>query len=81
MPRFRRLEAGELSFPEFGSRGLRPAPGGAVVFACSLLHLASRVTVGKRYAFLPFLYDEAAAEIRERNNPHLGEGLGAYKKD
>jgi hypothetical protein len=37
------------------------------------------VTRGKRYAFLPFLYDDAAAKIREANNKFLGEGVGAYR--
>jgi hypothetical protein len=37
------------------------------------------VTRGRRYAFLPFLYDEAAAKIREANNTYLGEGVGAYR--
>jgi predicted 2-oxoglutarate/Fe(II)-dependent dioxygenase YbiX len=50
-----------------------------VVFSCSLLHAVSKVTRGRRYAFLPFLYDEAAAKVREQNNAHLGEGVGAYK--
>jgi hypothetical protein len=39
----------------------------------------SRITRGKRYAFLPFLYDDAAAKIREANNKFLGEGVGAYR--
>ena len=34
---------------------------------------------GKRYAFLPFLYDEAAAEQREADNLYLGEGVGTYR--
>jgi predicted 2-oxoglutarate/Fe(II)-dependent dioxygenase YbiX len=58
---------GELRFPEFGTRTYRPPTGGAVVFSCSLLHEATAVTRGRRYAFLPFLYDQAGAEIRERN--------------
>jgi hypothetical protein len=37
------------------------------------------VTRGRRYAFLPFLYDEAAAKIREQNDPHLGDSGGGYK--
>jgi hypothetical protein len=46
----------------------------------SLLHEARPVTAGRRYAFLPFLYDEAAARLRLANNPHLGgEGVGAYQ--
>lgn len=60
-------EGGELSFPEFGGRSYKAPTGGAVVFSCSLLHEASPVTKGKRYAFLPFLYDDAAAKIREEN--------------
>jgi peroxiredoxin len=36
-------------------------------FFCSLLHAAQPVTQGTRYCFLPFLYDEAAAKIREEN--------------
>jgi hypothetical protein len=37
------------------------------VFSCSLLHEATPVTAGERYAFLPFLYDEAGAKLREKN--------------
>lgn len=64
------FEGGDLRFPEFGSRTYRPPTGGAVVFSCSLLHEATPVTRGVRYAFLPFLYDEASAEVRQRNQ-HL----------
>ena len=60
-------EGGDLRFPEFGPRTYRAPTGGAVVFACSLLHEALPVTQGKRYAFLPFLYDDAAAQQREEN--------------
>jgi peroxiredoxin len=73
------FEGGEVSFPEYGPRGFKPPPGGAVVFPCSLLHAVSRVTSGRRYAFLPFLYDDEAAKIREANNEYLGEGVGTYK--
>jgi len=73
------FEGGELSFPEYGPKSFKPPTGGAVVFSCSLLHAASEVTGGTRYAFLPFLYDEAAAKIRERNNQFLGKEVGAYK--
>jgi|RhiMethySRZTD1v2_1073278.scaffolds.fasta_scaffold55881_2 peroxiredoxin/predicted 2-oxoglutarate/Fe(II)-dependent dioxygenase YbiX len=75
------FEGGEVSFPEYGSRGFKPPPGGAVVFSCSLLHAVAKVTRGARYAFLPFLYDEEAAKIRESNHAFLaqergGEALG-----
>jgi predicted 2-oxoglutarate/Fe(II)-dependent dioxygenase YbiX/peroxiredoxin len=61
------FEGGDLRFPEFGRQTYRPPPGGAVVFSCSLLHEATPVTKGRRYATLPFLYDEAAAQIRLAN--------------
>jgi predicted 2-oxoglutarate/Fe(II)-dependent dioxygenase YbiX/peroxiredoxin len=61
------FEGGDLRFPEFGPRTYRPPTGGAVVFCCSLQHEATPVTKGRRYAFLPFLYDEAGACIREEN--------------
>jgi predicted 2-oxoglutarate/Fe(II)-dependent dioxygenase YbiX len=61
------FEGGDLWFPEFGTRRYRPPAGGAVVFSCSLLHEATPVTQGTRYAVLPFLYDDAAARIREAN--------------
>jgi peroxiredoxin/predicted 2-oxoglutarate/Fe(II)-dependent dioxygenase YbiX len=60
-------EGGCLRFPEFGRQTYAPPPGGAVVFSCSLLHEATPVTAGRRYAFLPFLYDDEAARIRQAN--------------
>jgi predicted 2-oxoglutarate/Fe(II)-dependent dioxygenase YbiX len=73
------FDGGEVSFPEYGPRSYKAPPGGAVVFSCPLLHAVSAVTRGRRYAFLPFIYDDEAARIREANNAHLGEGVGAYK--
>jgi predicted 2-oxoglutarate/Fe(II)-dependent dioxygenase YbiX/peroxiredoxin len=73
------FDGGEVSFPEYGPRSFKPPPGGAVVFSCSLLHAVSKVTRGRRYAFLPFLYDDAAAKIREENNKYLDEKVGAYR--
>jgi predicted 2-oxoglutarate/Fe(II)-dependent dioxygenase YbiX len=61
------FSGGDLRFPEFGPTAYRPPTGGAVVFSCSLLHQALPVTGGQRYAFLPFLYDDAAAKLREEN--------------
>lgn len=61
------FEGGDLRFPEFGSRTYRPPTGGAVVFSCSLLHEATPVTRGRRYAFLPFFYDEAGEQARQQN--------------
>ena len=71
-------EGGDLRFPEFGAQTYRAPTGGAVVFSCSLLHEALPVTHGKRYAFLPFLYDDAAARVRERNLQYLSPELAVY---
>jgi peroxiredoxin len=64
-------EGGDLRFPEFGRATYRAPTGGAVVFSCSLLHEAAPVAAGKRYAFLPFLYDDAAAQLRAANLQHI----------
>jgi len=71
-------EGGDLSFPEFGPRRYRAPTGGAVVFSCSLLHMVDPVIAGRRFAFLPFLYDEVAAREREARNAELGEDLKPY---
>lgn len=60
-------EGGDLRFAEFGTRTYRAPTGGAVIFSCSLMHEATPVTRGARYAFLPFFYDDAAADIRQQN--------------
>jgi hypothetical protein len=60
-------EGGELRFPEFGLRTYIAPIGGAVVFSCSLLHEATVVSSGKRFVYLPFLYDEAGAKVRATN--------------
>jgi predicted 2-oxoglutarate/Fe(II)-dependent dioxygenase YbiX len=64
-------EGGELCFPEFGPKTYVAPAGGAVVFSCSLLHEARPVTRGRRYAVLPFLYDDEAAVIREEGAKFL----------
>jgi peroxiredoxin len=64
-------DGGEIGFPEYGSRTYRPTLGAALVFSCSLLHSVAPMTGGKRYAFLPFLYDEAAARVRAANQGFL----------
>lgn len=58
------FEGGDLRFPEFGPATYRPPVGGVCVFACGLMHEALPVTEGRRYAFVPFLFDDAGAEIR-----------------
>ncbi len=61
------FEGGEVSFPEYGPKSYKAPKGTAIIFSCSLLHAVGQVTKGTRYAFLPFLYDDAAARIREAN--------------
>lgn len=73
-------EGGDLRFPEFGSRTYRAPTGGAVVFSCSLLHEATPVTRGERYAFLPFLYDDEGAKVRAANNHLLDESIEPYSE-
>jgi len=72
-------DGGDLRFPEFGHQTYRAETGGAVVFSCSLLHECTPMTRGQRYAFLPFLYDDAAAAIRTANNQFLDDAVGAYR--
>ncbi|MES2498436.1 MAG: 2OG-Fe(II) oxygenase [Pseudomonadota bacterium] len=76
-------EGGDLVFPEFGSRRYRAPTGGAVVFSCSLMHEATPVTRGRRYAYLPFLYDEAAARQREEmaRTDKVGADLATYRAE
>jgi len=71
---------GELWFPEYGPKTFKPPAGAAVVFSCSLLHAARLVTRARRYVFLPFLYDEAAAALRFENNEYLDPTVGHYKR-
>jgi hypothetical protein len=65
------FEGGELRFPEFGQRTYRPPMGGATVFNCCLLHEATPVTRGERFATLPFLYDDSGDKIRQANQHTL----------
>ncbi len=64
---------GDLRFPEFGPRAYRPPVGGAVIFSCNLLHEVLPLTEGRRYVFVPFLFDEAAAAIRAAYEARVGD--------
>ena len=37
------------------------------MFPAAILHAVSEVTYGRRYAFLPFVYDDPGAKIREEH--------------
>jgi peroxiredoxin/predicted 2-oxoglutarate/Fe(II)-dependent dioxygenase YbiX len=68
------FEGGEVRFPEYNPRGYKAPPGWAVVFPCAILHAVARVTKGRRYAFLPFVYDEGGKKIREDIRRAAGGG-------
>jgi 2OG-Fe(II) oxygenase superfamily len=61
------FDGGEVSFPEYSAQAFKAAPGMAVVFSASILHQVSRVTRGRRYVFLTFLFDEDAERQRQVN--------------
>jgi peroxiredoxin len=68
----------DLVFPEFGRRTYRAPAGGAIVFSCGALHQVTPVTRGKRYAFLAFLYGEADAALREKNDSKIVQSEFRY---
>ena len=74
-------EGGALRFPEFGRRLYAPETGGATVFSCALLHEVTPVTRGVRYAFLPFLYDEAGARLRKANLALVGAAPAGNRRE
>jgi peroxiredoxin/predicted 2-oxoglutarate/Fe(II)-dependent dioxygenase YbiX len=68
----------DLVFPEFGRRAYRAPHGGAAVFSCGALHQVTPVSRGRRYAFLAFLYGEADAALRERNDANIAQAEYRY---
>lgn len=71
-------EGGDLRFPEYGLQTYRPPTGEACIFSCGLVHEATPLTRGHRYAFLPLLYDEATARRCEAAN--VGSALSCVLK-
>jgi predicted 2-oxoglutarate/Fe(II)-dependent dioxygenase YbiX len=59
------FDGGGVSFPEYSARPFKPPAGGALVFSCAMMHAVSPMRRGRRLACLPFVYDEAAAALRE----------------
>ena len=57
-------EGGFLRFPEYGPHLYKPDTGGVVIFSCSLMHEATRVKSGLRFALLNFFYGEKEAKSR-----------------
>lgn len=58
---------GYLRFPEYAPHGYRAETGSAIIFSCSLLHEATVVTGGQRFALLSFFYGDQDAEVRRAN--------------
>lgn len=71
------FQGGDLRFPEYGPATYRPPLGGAVVFSCAMQHEAMPVTAGRRYAFLPFFFDEKAQATLDAYNARVAVGASA----
>ena len=59
-------EGGYLRLPEYGPQLYAPPTGGAVVFSCSLLHMANRVSRGRRFMIAGFFWGEAEQQRLEK---------------
>lgn len=66
------FDGGEVYFPEYNNHGYKAPAGWAVVFPCGILHAVRQVTKGARYAFLPFLFDEAGRAIQAEERARAG---------
>jgi peroxiredoxin len=64
-------DGGELVFPEYNRRRHKVPRGWGLVFPCAILHAVAPVTAGRRYVFLPFLFDEGGASIQAQNKERL----------
>ena len=74
------FEGGGLGFPEYSAQQIKAPVGAAVIFSSSLVHCVSKVTRGRRYAFLPFIHDEEAEKIRIANLQVLSHPTGTPKE-
>ena len=71
------FDGGGLGFPEYGAQQIKAPVGAAVIFSSSMVHCVSKVTRGRRYAFLPFIHDEEAEKIRIANLQSLSRPTDA----
>lgn len=62
---------GYLRFPEYSPHGYRHETGTAIIFSCSVLHEATPVTSGQRFALLSFFYNDEDGKIRQANLSYL----------
>jgi peroxiredoxin/predicted 2-oxoglutarate/Fe(II)-dependent dioxygenase YbiX len=59
-------EGGFLRFSEHSPHLYKPDTGSAIIFSCSLMHEATDVTAGRRFALLAFFYNTQDAESRQK---------------
>jgi hypothetical protein len=71
------FNGGELLFPEYNQRLHKIPKGWCIVFPCGILHSVKHVTKGRRYAFLPFLYDEVGAAIKAQSQAQATQATQA----
>ncbi|MEG4809616.1 redoxin domain-containing protein [Microcoleus sp. F8-D3] len=62
---------GFLRFPEYAPHGYKGDCGTAIIFSCSLLHEATPVISGQRFALLSFFYGNEDAALRQANFKYL----------
>lgn len=66
------FEGGGVYFPEYSRREHKAPAGWALIFPCAALHAVREVRSGRRFAYLPFLYDEAGAALRSQMKALIG---------
>jgi peroxiredoxin/predicted 2-oxoglutarate/Fe(II)-dependent dioxygenase YbiX len=64
---------GFLRFPEYAPHGYKGDSGTAIIFSCSLLHEATPVISGQRFALLSFFYGNEDAVVRQANFKYLAD--------
>lgn len=62
---------GFLRFPEYAPHGYKGDSGTAIIFSCSLLHEATAMISGERFALLSFFYGDEDAVVREANFKYI----------
>jgi len=64
---------GFLRFPEYAPHGYKGDSGTAIIFSCSVLHEATAVISGQRFALLSFFYGNEDAVVRKANLKYLAD--------
>lgn len=66
---------GFLRFPEYAPHGYKGDSGTAIIFSCSLLHEATAMISGERFALLSFFYGNEDAKVRQANVHYIDRPL------